>query len=166
MNLYGPKRLADSMRTVRKGTILIAEDIHEDDYGFRPSRESRSAGEILTHIAFISCFDRALHEMKRVTTLEGFDFGNVLKESELHEKKLRTKSELIHSLKESGESFALWVERVPEEVLSEDVVQPDGSLKTRFEMILDTKEHEMHHRGQLTVIERLVGVIPHLTRRR
>jgi hypothetical protein len=27
MNLYGPKQLADSMRTVRKNTILIAEDI-------------------------------------------------------------------------------------------------------------------------------------------
>ena len=29
MNLYGPKELADSMRTVRKNTILIAEDIPE-----------------------------------------------------------------------------------------------------------------------------------------
>jgi uncharacterized damage-inducible protein DinB len=37
-------------------------------------------------------------------------------------------------------------------------------LKTRFEMILGTKEHEMHHLGQLTVIERMLGIIPHLTR--
>jgi uncharacterized damage-inducible protein DinB len=33
-------------------------------------------------------------------------------------------------------------------------------------MLLGTKEHEMHHRAQLTVIERLLGVVPHLTRRR
>jgi len=26
------------------------------------------------------------------------------------------------------------------------------------------KEHEMHHRGQLMLIERMVGVVPHLTR--
>ena len=29
MVLYGPKQLADSMRTVRKNTIVIAEDIPE-----------------------------------------------------------------------------------------------------------------------------------------
>jgi uncharacterized damage-inducible protein DinB len=31
-------------------------------------------------------------------------------------------------------------------------------------MILSVKEHEMHHRGQLMLIERLIGIIPHLTR--
>jgi uncharacterized damage-inducible protein DinB len=31
-------------------------------------------------------------------------------------------------------------------------------------MILSVKEHEMHHRGQLMLIERMVGVVPHLTR--
>jgi uncharacterized damage-inducible protein DinB len=33
-------------------------------------------------------------------------------------------------------------------------------------MLLGTKEHEMHHRAQLTVIERLLGIVPHLTRKR
>jgi uncharacterized damage-inducible protein DinB len=28
------------------------------------------------------------------------------------------------------------------------------------------KEHEMHHRGQLMLIQRLLGIVPHLTRRR
>ena len=36
--------------------------------------------------------------------------------------------------------------------------------RTRFDMILSVKEHEMHHRGQLMVIERLIGIVPHLTR--
>jgi len=35
-----------------------------------------------------------------------------------------------------------------------------------FEMLLGTKEHEMHHRAQLMVIERLLGIVPHLTRNR
>jgi uncharacterized damage-inducible protein DinB len=26
------------------------------------------------------------------------------------------------------------------------------------------KEHEMHHRGQLMLIERIIGIVPHLTR--
>jgi uncharacterized damage-inducible protein DinB len=33
-------------------------------------------------------------------------------------------------------------------------------------MLLGTKVHEMHHRAQLTVIERLLGIVPHLTRKR
>ena len=37
-------------------------------------------------------------------------------------------------------------------------------MKSRFEMLIAPKEHEMHHRGQLMVIERLLGITPHLTR--
>ena len=36
--------------------------------------------------------------------------------------------------------------------------------KSRFEMLLSVKEHEMHHRGQLMLIERLLSIVPHLTR--
>ena len=43
-------------------------------------------------------------------------------------------------------------------------VQPP--FKSRFEMLLGAKEHEMHHRGQLMLIERIIGIVPHLTRER
>jgi hypothetical protein len=33
MNLYGPRQLIESIRTVRKNTNLIAEDIPEKHYG-------------------------------------------------------------------------------------------------------------------------------------
>ena len=36
--------------------------------------------------------------------------------------------------------------------------------KSRFEMLLSAKEHEMHHRGQLMTYQRLLGQVPHLTR--
>jgi uncharacterized damage-inducible protein DinB len=31
---------------------------------------------------------------------------------------------------------------------------------------MGAKEHEMHHRGQLMLIQRLIGITPHLTRQR
>ena len=43
MNLYGPKQLADSMRTVRKNTILIAEDIPEKNEELRLSAHARKS---------------------------------------------------------------------------------------------------------------------------
>jgi len=75
MNLYGPKQLIDSMRTVRKNTILIAEDIPDKDYGYRPTPDSRSVAETLVHIASLARTDRFLHEEDRRSSLENFDFG-------------------------------------------------------------------------------------------
>jgi uncharacterized damage-inducible protein DinB len=31
-------------------------------------------------------------------------------------------------------------------------------------MILSAKEHVMHHRGQLMLMQRMIGIVPHLTR--
>jgi uncharacterized damage-inducible protein DinB len=40
----------------------------------------------------------------------------------------------------------------------------EPAVKTRFEMLLGVKEHEMHHRAQLMTIQRMIGQVPHLTR--
>ena len=166
MNLYGPKQLADSMRTVRKNTIAIAEDIPEKDYGYRPTLQSRSVAELLVHIASLSRVDRLIHEEQHVASLEGFDFGQLLKKSETEEKRPRSKSEIVALLLAEGDRWCQWVDGLPELLLAEQVRMPGGTSKTRFEMLLGTKEHEMHHRGQLMVIERLLGIGPHLTRNR
>jgi uncharacterized damage-inducible protein DinB len=166
MNFYGPRQLVDGMRTVRKNTILIAEDIPENEYGYRPTPDSRSVAETLVHIALLSRADRFLHEEERRSSLERFDFGELIGRSELEEKRPKSKSEIIDLLRSEGERWSQWVEGLPEALLSEQVRQPGGASKSRFEMLLGTKEHEMHHRAQLTVIERLLGIVPHLTRNR
>ena len=70
-------------------------------------------------------------------------------------------------LRSSGEKWAGWLEGLSESFLGEQVQMRAGmtpASKSRFEMILSVKEHEMHHRGQLMLIERMVGMVPHLTR--
>ncbi|TAM83064.1 MAG: hypothetical protein EPN47_06390 [Acidobacteria bacterium] len=55
-----------------------------------------------------------------------------------------------------------------EAFLGERVEYPEGMeprIKSRFEMLIAAKEHEMHHRGQLMVVECMLGITPHLTRR-
>jgi uncharacterized damage-inducible protein DinB len=166
MELYGPTEFANSARTVRKNTIVIAEDIPETEYGYRPTPDSRSVAETLVHIASAGRAARLLHEELHVSTLAGFNFGDLIKKSEVEEKRPRSKSEIVDLLRTEGERWCQWVEGLPESVLAEQVRMQDGTSKTRFEMLLGTKEHEMHHRGQLTVIERLLGIVPHLTRNR
>ncbi|MDP2052849.1 MAG: hypothetical protein Q8L75_04375 [Acidobacteriota bacterium] len=64
-----------------------------------------------------------------------------------------------------GETFAAGLESMTDAQLGEQVALPMGG-KSRFEMLLGVKEHEMHHRAQLFLMERMIGIVPHLTRAR
>ena len=167
MTYYGAKELADSFRTVRKNTLIIAEEIPEEKYGYRAAPELRSVGELLVHISNIGSMAERIHGTERRTTLEGFDFPAYMMQALAKEKQPRSKAATIELLRTDGERFAKWLDSLTEEVLSERVAFPAGMTppsKTRFEMLLGVKEHEMHHRGQLMLIERMLGVVPHLTR--
>jgi uncharacterized damage-inducible protein DinB len=167
MNFYTGKDLADSFRTVRKNTIVIANDIPEDKYDFRPSVGTRTVGELLSHIALAYSFQYQLQAVERRSTLEGFDFPSLMQRLAAEEKQPRTKAQVINLLNTSGEKWAGWLQGLTDEFLGERVQMPKGATppsRTRFEMVMSVKEHEMHHRGQLMLIERLVGIVPHLTR--
>jgi uncharacterized damage-inducible protein DinB len=83
------------------------------------------------------------------------------------EAKPRTKAETIAFLKSEGDKFASYLEGLQEPFLAEQVTMPPGAqpaTKSRFEMLLGAKEHEMHHRAQLMTVQRMIGQVPHLTR--
>ena len=167
MNYYGAKDLAAGFRTVRQNTIAIANEIPEEQYNFRATPESRTVAQTLVHIAASPRLQESVHRSQQLSTLEGFDFVAVIGEIVGEEQTPRTKSEIIALLTESGESFAVWMEGLSEEFLGQSVSMPSGMtppVKSRFEMILSAKEHEMHHRAQLMVMERMIGIVPHLTR--
>ncbi len=168
MSYYGGKELAAAFRTVRKNTIQVAQDIPEDKYNFKPAPESRTVAQALAHIACGTNFAHYIHG-ERVDSLAKLNFPEMMQKAAADEAKLRTKSEILAALQTNGEKFAAFLESLPESVLQERVAMPPGAdpaSKTRFEMLLSPKEHEMHHRGQLMVIQRIVGVVPHLTRQR
>jgi uncharacterized damage-inducible protein DinB len=162
--MYTLRQLADSMRTVRKNTIVIAEDIPESQYHYRPTPGSRSVSELLVHIAWLASADRILHEEEHIESAAEFDFRALMEKSAAEEKRPRSKAEIVELLRTEGERYVQWVEQQPARVLQEQVAWPGGGSKSRFEMLMGTKEHEMQHRAQLTVLERLVGVVPHFTR--
>lgn len=168
MIYYGAKEMAASFRTVRNNTIQIAEDIPEDQYGFMPVEGARSIAKMLVHMAFSPQFQRAIQVEQR-SNFEGFDFAAVMKRLTDQETTERTKSEVIDLLKTEGESWACFLEEVSEVFLAQSFTMPPGATpatKSRLEMLLSVKEHEMHHRGQLMVAQRLLGIVPHLTRLR
>jgi uncharacterized damage-inducible protein DinB len=165
MTIYGGKNLASAFRTVRNNTIQVAEDIPELQYGHVPASECRSVGHMLTHIAVSPRMWEEVHGKQRVKTLVGFDFLGLGDRVRAEEAKPRTKAEILDLLRNQGEQFVAWLETLTPEFLAEMVTVADGtSVKTRFEQLLGAKEHEMHHRAQLMLIERQLGIVPHLTR--
>ncbi len=167
MRFYGARELSRSFRTVRENTITIAEEIPEDQYDFQAAPDTRSVSQLLTHIALAFHLQHQVHALEGRTTLEGFDFQSFIQPLRSQEQQPRSRDEIIELLRGNGQKWAQWLEGLSEEFLAERVGMPQGvtpAEKSRFEMILSVKEHEMHHRGQLMLIQRMLGLVPHLTR--
>ena len=159
--------MAESFRTVRRNTLIIAEEIAEDKYGYSPAPGSRTVAQLLVHMASGTRMPEQIHRIQHVSDLGTFDFFALMGPIAAEEQKPRTKAEIIALLKESGDSFSGWLESLSDEFLGEVVTFPAGmtpATKSRFEMLMGAKEHEMHHRGQLMLIQRMLGGVPHLTR--
>jgi uncharacterized damage-inducible protein DinB len=167
MTYYGANELARSFRTVRANTIKIAEEIPEESYGFRPAEGCRTVAETLVHIAVMSRVQEQIHAVEHRSTLVGFDFFGLRDKLQAEVKAPRTKAQILDLLHTEGEKYAKLLEGASETFLGEQVEYPEGMeprAKSRFEMLIAPKEHEMHHRAQLMVVERMLGIKPHLTR--
>lgn len=165
MTSYGSKQLAASFRTVRENTLRIAEDIPEDHYDFRATPDTQSVEELLVHIALAPRFYEQVHFIEHRSTMEGFDFFAFRDRQNAEAKQPRSKAAIFDLVRSEGERFARALDGTTDEFLAELVEFPQGinPAKSRFEMLLSPKEHEMHHRGQLMLMERLLGITPHLT---
>jgi len=167
MTNYGAPELAASFLVVRKNTIQTAEEIPEEKYGFAPVAGWRTVADLLKHIAWGAMTYEDMHQVRRVTTLKGYDFPALFAKRAEKERQQLNKSQIVALLKNEGDRVAAWLASLDAKFLNEVFTDVQGMHpKTRFENMLAIKEHEMHHRGQLMLIQRLLGLVPHLTRER
>ncbi len=167
MTYYGAKEIAASFRTVRNNTLKIAEEIPEDKYSFLPAEGTRTIAQTLIHISNAHKFVLAINRDEVRSTMAGFDFMAFIAPIAASEQEPMTKAQIIARLTASGEEYEGWVKTLPDDFLRQSITMPAGGTppsRTRFEMLIAVKEHEMHHRGQLMMIERMIGITPHLTR--
>ena len=172
MTYYGAKELAASFRTVRGNTLTIANEIPEEKYSFKATPDVMSVRELLAHIAVSPMWHIDVHTQK-MPHLDFAFFGARAQTAKAEENALRSKADVIKALTENGEKFASFLAGLDEAMLSSSVTFPPNpsnpsgpTSRTRFDMLLGAKEHEMHHRAQLMLIQRLIGQVPELTRRR
>ena len=166
MTHYGGGELAAAFRTVRKNTIKVAQEIPEEHYNFRAAEGTRTVAELLSHIAHGVRFQQEVTLSGR-NNLDGFNYMEFIGGVKAESDKPRTKAELLDLLEMEGEKFAKQLEEVSNEFLSQHITFPQGAnppSRSRFDLLMSVKEHEMHHRGQLMLIQRILGQTPHLTR--
>jgi uncharacterized damage-inducible protein DinB len=169
VNYYSGKDLARSFRTVRKNTIQIANEIPEEQYSHRATPDTRSVLETLQHIAANPTWQHKLHGHDKKSFVAFEDFVSYIGGATQYGATLTTKATVVKALETDGETFASFLDSLGDDALGEMVSFPEpekNPSKTRFEMLLGVKEHEMHHRGQLMLIQRQLGIVPHLTRAR
>ena len=161
MTYYGGKELAAAFRTVRENTIKIAEEIPGKQVRLhagarlpqrsaRRWRTSRSAPGFQSHI-----------QSNKITDMKTVNFP------ELMQKVDRRGSQAAdqggdHRVPEVRGRQVRVVPRGPAGIVprraGDDAARREPPpTKTRFEMLLGAKEHEMHHRAQLMTMQRMIG---------
>ena len=118
MKMYGGKQLADSFRGVRANTITIAEEIPEDQYGFRPVPGVKSVAEQLAHIAVATGWQIEVHTAE-VSHIDFAMFGASLARGASEEQAMASKSAIVAALKERGAQFASFLEGLGEAQLEQ-----------------------------------------------
>ena len=166
MTYYGGPAMARAYRTVRRNTIQIAGDIPAEHYGFTATPDSMSVAGILAHVAYSPLLQLEI-QGTGVTDITTVDFGGLLARIHEEQQKPRDKAATLAMLEAEGERFASYLDGLSDAFLAEAVTMPPGAdpaAKSRFEMLLGVKEHEMHHRAQLMIYQRQLGIVPHFTR--
>jgi len=167
MTYYGAKEIAASFRTVRNNTLKIAEEIPEDKYSFQPAEGTRTVAQTLIHISNAHRFVLAINRDEVRSSMVGFDFMTFIGPLIASEQEPMTKAQIIARLTAAGDEFEGWVKTLSDDFLGQSISMPPGGdppSRTRFDILIAVKEHEMHHRGQLMLVERMIGITPHLTR--
>jgi uncharacterized damage-inducible protein DinB len=158
------EEVLDAWKEVRAGLIAEVEQIPAEQFGFQATPESRSVAGILRHVIeaqrfFMGELCRPDTDFKRLPILE------LMEKQAAEAYSGGDKEELISSLTSSMEWAEAMIRAFGEEALREPVERLDGKKMSKLAYLHFLISHEMHHRGQISVYERLLKIEPALTAR-
>ena len=154
-------RLVKSWSEVRTGLINEASQIPEDQFGFRATPETRSVAELLQHIVQVQKL-LVGEACREDTNLMRQSFPDHIQEYAPEVAAVTDKNGLLELLRSSMETSEASI-RGCGDGLEQTMQRFDGKEVSKLDFLNFAVAHEMYHRGQLTVYERLLGVEPALT---
>lgn len=154
----------EGWRDVREGLIEEVENIPADRFDFRPTPEVKSVTELVQHILEVALMmsaelTRSDTDFQRAPWPQLLDLYAAPVRAAASKKALL---ELLHSTIEEAEQRFL---DAGELHMLQFITRFDGEPGTRLAWLYHGIAHEMYHRGQLVLYERLLGIEPALTRR-
>ena len=148
-------------KDARGGLIKEVERIPEDQFSFRATPDTRSVTEVLQHI--IGAQRMLVGETCRPdTNLMRQSFDAHVKEYSVGVSEVTDKNGLLELLRsgmdEAEKSISAYGDK-----LNESMMGFTGKPTTKAAFLTFALSHEMYHRGQLTVYQRLLNIEPVLT---
>ena len=148
-------------KDARAGLIHEVEKIPEDQFSFRATPDTRSIAELLQHI--ITSQKILIGEACRPdTNIMRQSFVAHAKEYAPGVNEVSDKNGLIELLRSSMEEAEGRLKSYPG-TLDETMMSLAGQPTSKTAFLTFAMSHEMYHRGQLTVFERLLNIEPVLT---
>ena len=157
------ENIIDSWKEVRSGLIDEAQQIPADQFSFQAAPNTRSVKQLLQHLAESQKF--LVGEACRPdTNLMRAPFAEQIKHYAPDVRSADDKDGLIELLRASMDESAAKLLAAADE-MKNSMKRFDGKEMTKLAFMSFAIAHEMYHRGQLTVYERLLNIEPALTRR-
>jgi uncharacterized damage-inducible protein DinB len=150
-------------KEVRKGLISEVEMIPAEQFSFRATPETRSITELLQHIVESQQF-LVGETCRDNTNLRRGSFADLNKEYSPGVKEMVDKESLLELLKKSMDEAESSISGYCDK-LDQSMYRFDGKQTSKNDFLTFAVSHEMYHRGQLTVYERLLNIEPVLTGR-
>ncbi len=156
-------RMIETWKEVRKGLIDECSQIPDDQFSFRATPDMRSVSELLQHV--IETQKTLVGEAARPdTNLMRQALPDHAREYAPEVSGITDKNGLIELLRGSMETSEATIRECGDK-LQEKGRGLGGREVTKIDLLTFAISHEMYHRGQLTVYERLLKLEPMLTRR-
>jgi uncharacterized damage-inducible protein DinB len=157
------EKIIESWKEVRAGLIDEASQIPADQFSFQPAPNTRSVRQLLQHLVESQKF--LVGEACRPdTNLMRASFAENLKAYAPSVRDFDDKDGLLELLRKSMDEAAAQLTSAADE-MNKTMKRFDGKEMTKLAFMSFAIAHEMYHRGQLTVYERLLGIEPALTQR-
>ena len=152
-----------SWKEVRSGVIDEAEQIPADKFSFQATPDMRSVAQLLQHI--VQAQKMLVGEACRSdSNLMRQSFTDQIKHYAPGVSEVSDKEGLLNLLRTSMDEAEQELLSASEE-LKNTMKRFDGKEMPKLGFLSFSIAHEMYHRGQLTVYERLMNIEPVLTRR-
>jgi len=156
--------LIETWNDVREGVVAEVTQVPADQIDFKATSETRSITELIQHI--IGTQAVVVGEMCRPdTNLMRGSFPEMIKTYASEVFSTKDKDGLVKLLASSQAASVEKIRAFGEEPLKEQTRRFDGKITTKLGFLHFCYSHEMYHRGQLTVYERLMDIEPALTTR-